>query len=81
MYNDTHNVILGSLNGNHGNDHISTMRHIIVYFQGTVDYINMTQVVTTDTNDCTEIMVYGLPYVFDRTGTCNLFYLELFQII
>jgi hypothetical protein len=53
-----------------------------VYFQGTVDYINMTQVVTTDTNDCTEIMVYGLPYVFgDRTGTCNSSYLELFQII
>ena len=53
-----------------------------MYFQGTVDYINMTQVVTTDTNDCTEIMVYGLPYVFgDRTGTCNSSYLELFQII
>ena len=42
----------------------------------------MAQVVTTDTNDCTEIMVYGLPYVFDdRTGTCKLSYLELFQII
>jgi hypothetical protein len=38
----------------------------------------MAQVVTTDTNDCTEIMVYGLPYVFDdRTGTCNLSYLTI----
>ena len=71
-----------ALNSNHGNDHISTMRHMLMYFQGTVDYINMTQVVTTDTNDCTEIMVYGLPYVFDdRAGKCNLSYLELFQII
>ena len=53
-----------------------------MYFQGTVDYINMTQVVTKDTNDCTEIMVYGFPYVFDdRAGKCKLFYLELFQII
>jgi hypothetical protein len=53
-----------------------------VYFQGTVDYINMTQVVTKDTNECTEIMVYGLPFVFDdRAGKCKLFYLELFQVI
>ena len=73
---------MGSLNSNHGNDHIGTMSHIIVYFQGTVDYINMTQVVTKDTNDCTEIMVYALPFVFDdRAGKCKLFYLELFQVI
>ena len=53
-----------------------------MYFQGTVDYINMNQVVTKDTNDCTEIMVYGFPFIFDdRAGKYKLFYLELFQII